>query len=328
MTRFMLIDGNSVGYANQYSHTITSQGMEVQAIIGTLRSVRKRLVEFPTYFPVLLWDGRPQWRYDLYPDYKASKLKSESSQAARAKYEKQQPALRTMAQKLGLVQLSAQGAEADDLGYQLMTALVDLGHEVLFLTSDSDALQGLRRGVSWLDPKTDRRITTAEDLAEYVGTPNPRTYLEAKALQGDTSDTIPGVNRVGIATALKVFERYGGSMAAFYEHVAAGGVDLKKKTLSSLASDEGRAIFARNMRLMDLAAAPPLSSTDIAIASEPLDPIVFCDWAEHFAFEAVLKNVGAFLAPYEAAQSLPGRDDLHHAIANLLPSEAHQEAVV
>jgi DNA polymerase-1 len=328
MTQFMLIDGNSVGYANQHSHTLTSQGMEVQAIIGTLRSVRKRLVEFPSHFPVLMWDGRAQWRYDLYPDYKASRLKSESSRAARASYDKQQPALRTMAQKLGLTQLCARAAEADDVGYQLMTALVDLGHEVLFLTSDTDALVGLRPGVSWLDPRTDRRITTMEELAAYKGTPDPRAYLEAKALEGDTSDTIPGVKRVGIPTALKVFERYGGSMATFYEQVAAGRVDLKKKTLSSLASEEGRAIFARNMRLMDLAAAPPLSSTDIEVTSEPLDSVVFCDWAEHFAFQAVLQNVGVFLAPFEAAESLPGRDDLHRAMANLLPNEAHQEVVV
>jgi DNA polymerase I len=328
MTSFMLIDGNSVGYANQHSHTITSQGMEVQAIIGTLRSIRKRLVEFPTHFPVLLWDGRAQWRYDLYPDYKASRLKSENSRAARASYEKQQPALRTMASKLGLVQLCAAGAEADDVGFQLATSLVKLGHEALFLTSDSDALMGLRKGVSWLDPKTDRRIATPAELEAYVGTANPRTYLEAKALQGDTSDTIPGVNRVGIPTALKVFARYGGSMATFYAHVAAGGVDLKKKTLFSLASEEGRAIFARNMRLMDLAAAPRLSAADIELTCEPLDPVVFGDWAEHFAFESVLKNVGAFLAPFESVESLPGLNDLHRAMENLLPVDAHQEVVV
>jgi hypothetical protein len=56
MAAIMIVDGSAVGYANQYSHTLTAQGMEVQAISGTLwslsvllrthRRTRHRLVRF------------------------------------------------------------------------------------------------------------------------------------------------------------------------------------------------------------------------------------------------------------------------------------------
>ncbi|AET95188.1 5'-3' exonuclease (plasmid) [Burkholderia sp. YI23] len=314
---FMLIDGNSVGYANQYSHTLTAQGMQVQAISGTLRSISKRIREYPDFFPIVLWDGRAQWRFDLYADYKSNRLKSESSRAARAAYEKQQPYLRIMAEKLGLTQIVAPCAEADDVGYQLALILLSMGHKVLFVTSDTEWLQGYQEGLSWLDPKTDKFIASASDMEAHVGTSDPRAYIEAKALAGDTSDTIAGVPRIGITTALKVFAQFGGSMDAFYAHAEAGKVDLKKKTLNSLASAEGRAIFARNMKLMDLAAAPKLTESEIVVSREPVDHIVFTDWAEHFSFSSILRNVGEFISPFERSTEHLGFGEMQRAVAAL-----------
>lgn len=313
----MLVDGNSIGYANQYSHSLTAQGMEVQAISGTLWSLSKRIRESRGAFPVVLWDGRAQWRYDLFGEYKSNRQKSEVSRAARASYEKQQPYLRVMAAKLGLTQIVAENAEADDVAFQLMELLVAMGHEVVFITSDTDWLQGMRDGMSWLDPKSGKLIASAADLEQHVGTSNPRAYIEAKALEGDTSDAIPGVPRVGIKTALKVFAEHGGSMASFYAKVDAGKVDLKKKIIASLASEEGRATFTRNIQLMDLAAAPALTEQAVHVTKEALDQVVFADWAEHFAFSAILRNVSDFIAPFEAVAEHLGYPQLMRAVANL-----------
>ncbi|HIH2745430.1 TPA: 5'-3' exonuclease H3TH domain-containing protein [Burkholderia lata] len=286
MAEFMLIDVNSIGYANQHSHTRTGQGMQVQAILGTVRSIAKRMREYPRHFPVVIWDGRAQWRYDLYPDYKSGRLKKESSPSA----------------------------EADDLGFQLMAALVARGHKVLQVTADTDSLQGYREGFSWLDPRFDRIIRSPAELQALVGTDCPRTYLEAKALEGDTSDTIVGVSRVGIPTALKVFATYGGSMSSFYEAVERGQVDLKKKILGSLASDEGRAIFARNMKLMDLAAAPALQADDIVVTTEPVNQDGFQQWIDHFDFSDVIYSAKGFLAPFRALGDREGYGDLMNVV--------------
>ncbi|AQH05517.1 5'-3' exonuclease (plasmid) [Burkholderia sp. KK1] len=296
MAEFMLIDVNSIGYANQHSHTRTGQGMQVQAILGIIRSIAKRMREYPHHFPVVMWDGRAQWRY-----------------LAGATYEKQQPFIKLLAGTLGLTQAVAPSAEADDLGFQLMAALVARGHKVLQVTADTDSLQGYREGFSWLDPRFGRIIRSPAEQA-LVGTDCPRTYLEAKALEGDTSDTIGGVSRVGIPTALKIFATYGGSMSSFYEAVGKGQVDLKKKILGSLASDEGRAIFARNMKLMDLAAAPALQADDIVITTEPVNQDGFQQWIEHFDFSDVIYSAKGFLAPFRALGEREEYGDLMNVV--------------
>lgn len=51
---FMLIDGNSVGYANQYSHTLTAQGMQVKPsaeLSARFRSASENIqISFPSSF--------------------------------------------------------------------------------------------------------------------------------------------------------------------------------------------------------------------------------------------------------------------------------------
>ena len=106
-------------------------------------------------------------------------------------------------------------------------------------------------------------------------------------------------------------------MAAFYERVDAGLVNLKKKTLNSLASEEGRNIFSRNMQLMDLAAAPRLTGSGVSVTNQAVDPVVFCDWAEHYSFSAILRNIGEFIAPFEAACNRPGLTEFLTAAASL-----------
>ncbi|HDC7024556.1 MAG: hypothetical protein INH12_00480 [Cupriavidus sp.] len=140
MAAIMIVDGSAVGYANQYSHTLTAQGMEVQAISGTLWSLSVLLRTHYDFFPVLAWDGRAQWRYDLYADYKSERLKSEASRAARASFERQRPHIQTMAGKLGLMQLEAPNAETDDVAFQLANVLAAGGHDVLSLPPQNESL--------------------------------------------------------------------------------------------------------------------------------------------------------------------------------------------
>ncbi len=317
MAAIMIVDGSAVGYANQYSHTLTAQGMEVQAISGTLWSLSVLLRTHYDFFPVLAWDGRAQWRYDLYADYKSECLKSEASRAARASFERQRPHIQTMAGKLGLMQLEAPNAETDDVAFQLANVLAAGGHDVLIVTNDSDLLQAVGHGIGWFDSRAKKLIATADDLHDHVGTPDPWTYLQAKALAGDASDTIEGLPRVGIPTALKVFGQHGGSIESFYAHVEAGKVDLKKKTLGAIASAAGRATYERNMKLMDLSRAPVLRASDVTVSCEPLDEVVFSDWVEHFSLQAILRNVGQFIEPFIEATRRPGQRDLEAAIARL-----------
>ena len=71
--RISLIDGNSVGHAAHRATKLRSGDMETQAVFGMLRSIRDMKVERPNFEPIVLWDGRAQWRFDLHPEYKSNR---------------------------------------------------------------------------------------------------------------------------------------------------------------------------------------------------------------------------------------------------------------
>ena len=101
---YMLIDGNSIGYAAQMSPTLTCDGEPVQAIFYTLNIIRRVVRAYPgyrEYRPIVLWDGRPKARLELYPEYKAKREDTDEKVDIRAEYHKQVPAIRKLLKAQG-----------------------------------------------------------------------------------------------------------------------------------------------------------------------------------------------------------------------------------
>ncbi|MBK4738665.1 5'-3' exonuclease H3TH domain-containing protein [Noviherbaspirillum pedocola] len=296
---FLLIDCYSIAYASHFSAPMRGQdGNEVQAIYVTLRTIAKRARENPTFAPVLLWDGHAKWRYDLYPEYKSGRKKGEAALAARESVSRQMPHLRIMLSKLGLMQLHDPNAEADDIGHQLGNALVAKGHTVKFLTGDHDWLQNLQPGASWLDHRTDTHIATPDEMEAAVGARTARDFVQIKAMVGDTSDSIEGVAKIGEKTAPKILAEFG-SVEGFFAKVDVGEFVPKLVAHKNLASEEGRAIYRRNLQLMDLSLAPRLSSESIVTTRENVDHATFLDWCEHFQFRYFLQNPAKLTGPFD-----------------------------
>ena len=92
--------------------------------------------------------------------------------------------------------------------------------DTLILTGDSDILQLVSPSVRVL-LDSGRQRANAYDIAKvkerYEGL-GPEYVAEIKALEGDKSDNIPGVPRVGRKTAIKLLSEYG-SIEGIYEHI-------------------------------------------------------------------------------------------------------------
>ena len=65
----------------------------------------------------------------------------------------------------------------------------------------------------------------------------PKQLIEVKALQGDTSDNIPGVPGIGEKTALSLIQRYG-SIENLYEKIENGEDDLKGKQKEAITTKQ------------------------------------------------------------------------------------------
>lgn len=269
----LLIDVNGLGYAAMYQPNLAKlehQGFSTAALHGALMSVFMRMGELPKATPLVIWDGRAQWRHDMYPGYKANRKDDESKKAIRDAYALQVPWIQLILNRLGIPQVRCASAEADDIAGVLCREL-DSSWSIELNSKDTDWYQALAENVTWYSPTSRKRVTLQSladpnnglDDGHFVDT---WEYLQAKALAGDTSDAIDGVQGVGLKTAVKIMRASGGSLESFWASVD-GGKQPSGVVASRVAEPESRAIFERNIKLMDWRHAPGLDAQKMALTA-------------------------------------------------------------
>lgn len=280
----LLIDGSNITHANHNGTPLTANGMQVQAIFGVIRSLRAMLEKaYDNPLPIVLWDGRAQFRFGLYPDYKGNRdpgdLKAEQSRQA---YQKQVPFLRKGLEFLGVAQALHLEREADDLAAYFSDAYAAQGKRVTLVSGDKDWIQLVKPGVTWFDPIRDRQVTHAT-LLDMTGYASVESFVDGKTLEGDDSDFIEGIEDMGPKTA-QLFLAKWGTVNRFLVAVDAGEAQPAQrkskhaKTLHPeqvLCSPEGRARYARNHALMDLRRGPRIKGSDIQLTKKPPNPEAF-----------------------------------------------------
>ena len=245
--------------------------MECQALHNFLGHLALRVQEDPSRTPLVVWDGRAEFRYAIHPGYKSDRHKTEEQRTQRAKYQRQVPLIQQFLHLLGVAQVLANQAEADDVACQLTRWLSPRGHSLHLYSSDTDWWQFLAENVVWQGVRKGEPLVTFEGFTDHTGYQTPQEYIEGKAMQGDTADSIDGVDRVGPVTAKEIMNRYR-TPTNFYEQLDAGLVILKnKKALTNLTSQAGRDIWKRNLQLMDLAKAPRLTPEDLRFKLRSFD---------------------------------------------------------
>jgi DNA polymerase-1 len=138
--------------------------------------------------------------------------------------------IRTVVRTLAIPVLEADGYEAVDVLATVATRGRDLGHDVVIVTGDRDALQLVEdphvrvmynlRGVSEHVLYDEAGVIARTGVA-------PARYAIYAALRGDKSDNLPGVPGVGEKTAARLVNTYG-ALDAIYEHLAELAPKLKR----------------------------------------------------------------------------------------------------
>lgn len=259
--RFVLIDGNNFLFAAQHNGSrLTAGGMEVTAVFGFLGSLRNVMERWPNSVPIVLWDDSPSWRMAEYPDYKGNRDKNPQLVKVKEALRPQRPAVKEILNAMGVRQYSLPNQEADDLAGHLSRELPKAGHSVVLVTRDGDWQQLVQKDVIWYDHKNDK-VIDHENFEESTGYKDPERFLQGKAIQGDTSDNIPGVGGLGEGSALLILTHY----ATFKECWDAWEKfepsiqkntpwsRYKGKINKAYADPETMVRFGRNLALMDLA---------------------------------------------------------------------------
>jgi DNA polymerase I len=302
------VDGNSLGHAFHRAQTLTHNGIQVQAIFGMIREMRMLKVANPGANIMILWDGVAKHRFEILPDYKGDRERKEQEDpeeaAMRAAYRAQVPIIKKAIELLGVSQVVHPDFEADDLAGALCS--VTKGQPKRLVTGDTDWLQLVDETTEWYDPRNGGKKITGKDFFQLTGYASPDEYIQGKALQGDISDSIPGIPGVGPTTASMFFAKWR-SMQAFYDAVDSGTyvpASRKSKNAKSLhpeqvmASPDGRALFRRNMALMDLRRPPLGIGQGIVWTKAPLNREAFQTLCARLGFASVLRDYDSWLLPF------------------------------
>jgi DNA polymerase-1 len=207
--KLLLLDALSLAFRAFYAlpeDLQTTDGTHTNAVYGFTSMLIKLLQEErPDYIACCFDLGEPLERTAEFADYKATR--TEAPQA----FGPQVPLIREVLKVMGIPIFELAGHEADDIICYLARRAAEGDIEVRIVTGDRDFFQLVggrikvlynRRGISDI-VEMDRAA-----VEKRYGVP-PERYVDLKALEGDSSDNLPGVPGVGTKTAAKLINRYG-----------------------------------------------------------------------------------------------------------------------
>ncbi|MBK0394025.1 DNA polymerase I [Ramlibacter algicola] len=194
------------------------------AIRGMINMMQKLRKDVRADYAACVFDAPGKtFRDDLYPDYKANR--SPMPPELRTQIEPIHEVVRLLGWKV----LNVPGVEADDVIGTLSCMATARGLRTVISSGDKDLSQLVNEHVMVIDTMNDKVRDLAGVEAEF-GVP-PRLMVDYQALVGDSVDNVPGVDKVGPKTAVKLLTEFG-SLDALIERAAdvkgAVGENLRK----------------------------------------------------------------------------------------------------
>ncbi len=216
--RLFLIDGMALFYRAHFAMSknplITRDGRHTSGVYGFLNILFKLIRdEQPEYIAVAMDSPEPTFRHKAYTEYKATREKMPDELV-----EQLDPLFRIIA-ALQIPMFKQPGWEADDIIGTLAAQADGYGLHTFMVTGDKDMAQLVSDSVFLYTPGNRFKPTTVYDrsgVIEKWGVP-PEKIIEYLTLVGDSSDNVPGVDGVGVKTAVKLLNEYG-SLNEIFNH--------------------------------------------------------------------------------------------------------------
>ncbi|MCQ2484857.1 MAG: DNA polymerase I [Clostridia bacterium] len=263
--KLLVIDGNSILNRAFYGIKLltTKDGRYTNGIYGFMNIFHRLLGECNPDHVAIAFDVKaPTFRHEMYSEYKAGRhgMPDELKQ--------QMPVLKELLTAMGYKTVEMAGWEADDILGTLSAKMTGDDH-CFIATGDRDSLQLVSDNTTVLlaSTKMGKTQTVHYDVAkikEDYGV-EPKQMIEIKALQGDSSDNIPGVAGVGPKTAGELIGKYG-SVQYIYDHI--DELDIKPKLKEKLVNDRDSAFLSHTLGTISLE-APVDTNMDVYIPASP-----------------------------------------------------------
>ena len=207
--QLVLIDGHAWAYRMFYAMPLqlftTKAGEPTNATYGFTRALVEWILkeEAPSHIAVCFDVGRT-FRDDIFDAYKGTRDKMPSELTL------QMNRIRQMVQAFNIPILELEGYEADDLLGTIARKMAGT-IPVHIVTGDRDLLQLVDENTTVEMPPSSRSMVSrvydaATVKSEYLIRPNQ--IVDWKALQGDSSDNIPGVPGIGQKSSVALLQQF------------------------------------------------------------------------------------------------------------------------
>ena len=247
--KILLIDGNSIMNRGFYGLPLLANkdGFHTNALLGFFNILAKTLDGDDFKYLCVAFDMKaPTFRHKMYAEYKGTR------KPAPSEFIEQLPVIRVLLKAMKIPVVELEGYEADDILGTLAKRFEKEGLLVTLLSGDRDLLQIASDNITISIPKTSKGKTetfnyNTKDVYEEYGV-TPLEFIDVKALQGDTSDNIPGVSKVGPKTATELIATYH-TLENLYDHID----EITKKALhENLVNDKQMAFFSRTLSRIEV----------------------------------------------------------------------------
>jgi len=277
----VLFDGSS--YLYRAFHALpplsNSRGEPTGAVLGVLNMLLKFLKEYrPAHIAVVFDAPGRTFRDDLFAQYKAHRPMMPDDLRAQI-----EPLL-LIIRAQGLPLLRIAGVEADDVIGTLACRAASAGQRVLISTGDKDMAQLVNESITLVNTMSNTTLDRAGVKAKFDV--YPEQIVDYLALVGDSSDNIPGIDKVGPKTAAKLLAQFG-TLDALIASVA----EIEGKVGDNLRAGLETLALSKSLARLHTDLALPLQPAEL----RPAEPDVgqLRELYTRYELRALLRQLGA-----------------------------------
>ena len=209
--RLFLLDAYALIFRGYYAFIknprINSKGMDTSAIMGFMNSLMDVIRrEKPDHLAVAFDKGGSEYRFEMYPQYKAHR--DETPEAIKIAV----PYIQELLKAMHIPIMEKAGFEADDLIGTLAKQAEKEGFQVFMVTPDKDFAQLVSENIFMYKPArmgNDIEIWGIPEVLEKFEITDPLQVIDYLGMMGDAADNIPGLPGVGEKTAKKFLAEFG-----------------------------------------------------------------------------------------------------------------------
>ncbi|MCX6720836.1 MAG: hypothetical protein NTW11_03460 [Candidatus Staskawiczbacteria bacterium] len=244
--RLIIIDSNALLHRAFHAlpPLMTKTGQETGAVYGFLLTLFKAINDLKADYVVACFDTKmPTFRHEMYKDYKAQRPVTPSGIVS------QIPVTKEVLEAFKIPVFAKEGVEADDLIATICAKTPNT--EIYIVSGDMDNTQLVNENIKVYTLGKGIKDTVIYDINKVVERfgVKPEQMVDYKALTGDASDNIPGVEGIGKKTAAEIIGQYG-RIKNLYDELATDTAVLKPKVKEMLKKNKESALMSRDLAQM------------------------------------------------------------------------------